>query len=223
MRIAVVEDEKTTQTYISNLLKAQGYEVDVFENGKKFLDSAKINRYRVLILDVNLPDMTGFDVCYFIKKRTEVYGNPKILILSGRKEQEDINEGLKTGADDYVKKPFDDTELILRVNKLIEKSSSFNLERVNYKEIIIDFGQSYIVDNGLKIELTNKEKDILHFLVINMGLVLSKEKIYYEVWGEEWTFGNKNLEVYIGKLKKKSETIKNNLVTLKNIGYKLSE
>lgn len=221
MKIAIVEDEKTTQIYLQNLLSNQGYDIKVFSNGKDFFEKAKKDNFRLVILDLNLPDMNGFDICYFLRKSPEIYGNIKILMLTERKEQNDINEGLKLGADEYIKKPFDDTELLLRIEKLIEKSSNLKLDRINYKDILIDFNQAYLVENDIKIELTFKEKEILKLLFINIGLVLSKEKIYYEIWGEDYYYGNKNVEVYIGKLKKKSIVLKDNLVTYKNLGYKL--
>lgn len=221
MKIAIVEDEKTTQIYLRNLLSNQGYDIKVFSNGKDFLEKAKKDNFRLIILDLNLPDMNGFDICYFLRKSPEIYGNIKILMLTERKEQNDINEGLKLGADEYIKKPFDDTELLLRIEKLIEKSSNLKLDRISYKDILIDFNQAYLVENDIKIELTFKEKEILKLLFINIGLVLSKEKIYYEIWGEDYYYGNKNVEVYIGKLKKKSIVLKDNLVTYKNLGYKL--
>jgi len=221
MKIAIVEDEKTTQIYLGNLLNNQGYDVNLFSHGKDFLEKAKKDSFRLVILDLNLPDMNGFDICYFLRKTPEIYGNIKVLMLTERKEQNDINEGLKLGADEYIKKPFDDTELLLRIEKLIEKSSNMKLDRINYRDILIDFNQAYLVENNMKIELTFKEKEILKLLFVNVGLVLSKEKIHYEIWGEDYYYGNKNVEVYIGKLKKKSKILKDNLVTYKNLGYKL--
>lgn len=221
MKIAIVEDEKTTQIYLQNLLNNQGYDINLFSSGKDFLEKAKKDNFRLVILDLNLPDMNGFDICYFLRKTPEIYGNIRVLMLTERKEQNDINEGLKLGADEYIKKPFDDTELLLRIEKLIEKSSNMKLDRINYKDILIDFNQAYLVENNIKIELTFKEKEILKLLFINVGLVLSKEKIHYEIWGEDYYYGNKNVEVYIGKLKKKSKVLKDNLVTYKNLGYKL--
>jgi len=221
MKIAIVEDEKTTQIYLGNLLNNQGYDVNLFSHGKDFLEKAKKDSFRLVILDLNLPDMNGFDICYFLRKTPEIYGNIKVLMLTERKEQNDINEGLKLGADEYIKKPFDDTELLLRIEKLIEKSSNMKLDRINYRDILIDFNQAYLVENNTKIELTFKEKEILKLLFVNVGLVLSKEKIHYEIWGEDYYYGNKNVEVYIGKLKKKSKILKDNLVTYKNLGYKL--
>lgn len=221
MKIAIVEDEKTTQIYLGNLLNNQGYDVNLFSHGKDFLEKAKKDNFRLVILDLNLPDMSGFDICYFLRKIPEIYGNIKVLMLTERKEQNDINEGLKLGADEYIKKPFDDTELLLRIEKLIEKSSNMKLDRINYRDILIDFNQAYLVENNMKIELTFKEKEILKLLFVNVGLVLSKEKIHYEIWGEDYYYGNKNVEVYIGKLKKKSKVLKDNLVTYKNLGYKL--
>lgn len=221
MKIAIVEDEKTTQIYLKNLLISRGYEVQVFSRGKEFLAEAKQINFRLVVLDLNLPDMNGFDICFFLKKNPESYGNIKILMLTERSEQNDINEGLKLGADEYIKKPFDDLELLLRLEKLLEKGTSLKSDRTTYKDLLIDFNQSFFVENEIKIELTFKEKEILKLLYINSGLVLSKEKIHYEIWDEEYCYGNKNVEVYIGKLKKKSTILKNNLITYKNLGYKL--
>lgn len=221
MKIALVEDDKTTAVYIKDLLEDRGYKVEIFGRGSEALDFFKKKRYNLIILDVNLPDMNGFDICSSIKKNPEIYNKPKILILSERKKQPDVNRGLEIGADDYVKKPFDSKELLLRVKKLSEASVTASLHKIEYKEITIDFDQNYIVEERKKIDFTKKEIEILYYLFLNKNLIVTKDKMYLEIWDEDYIKGNKKLEVYIGKIKKKSKCLKENILTYKNMGYKL--
>lgn len=218
MKIAIVEDDKATSLYIKDILLRQRYKVDTFDSGDKFLKAFKNKIYDLIILDVNLPDMTGFDICHHLK---EMYNETKIIILSERNKQVDINKGLTIGADDYIKKPFDSTEFILRINNLFKNYQNFSIDKIKYKDVIFDFKNFLVIENQKKIFLTKKENELLQYLIINKGITLSKCKIYSEIWDEEFREGNKTLEVYLGKLKKKINVIKENLITLKDIGYQL--
>lgn len=221
MKIALVEDDEVSQKYVTDILQNYGYKVSAFSDGETFLKSLREEQFVLVILDINLPKMNGYDICYFIKKFPENYGDPKLLMLSERVVQEDINKGLLAGADEYIKKPFDETEFILRVNSLLRRGINVKIDKTKYKDLNIDFEQSVVVENGKEIELSQKEKELLQFLIKNKGLIVSKEKIYSEVWEDKYDAGNKTVEVYILKLKKKINLLKDNIQNYRNMGYKL--
>lgn len=223
MKIALVEDDKMTSEYIKDIIKSQGYEVDVFFDGETALENLKKNVYKIIILDINLPSMNGFDVCFFINKYPEKYGMPKILMLTERQNQDDVNKGLKSGANEYIKKPFDRTEFILRLNNLIETTTNLKVEKVLYKGLVIDFNQSCIIENEKTINLTKREAEMLQFFILNTGLILSKEKIYNQIWDDYFMPGNKNVEIHIVKLKKKVKILQENIENVKGVGYRLKE
>ena len=223
MNIALIEDNEVTQKYIVDTLSKSGFSIDVFRDGEKALEKMKEKHYKMIILDLNLPGMSGYDVMFFVKRNPEMYGKPKIIMLTSRITQEEVNMGLKSGADDYIKKPFNSEELHLRVNILAGRTKEeINLERIWYKDIFIDFEQSFIIgEDKEKIELTNKERQLLHYFFINQGLILSKEKIFREIWNEDYIPGNKNIEVYLSMIKRKVKILKDNIENYKNLGYRL--
>lgn len=223
MKIALIEDDKFTQKYVKDLLVNQGYLVDTFFEGEAALEAMKKEIYPLVITDINLPGMTGYDICFFIKRNIVEYGDPRILMLSERRIQDDVNKGFQFGADDYIKKPFDETEFIMRVNSLLKRKSDIRIAKARYKDLTIDFEQSFVIENSAKIDLSMKEKELLHYLILNKGLIVSKEKLYIEVWNEEYEQGNKTIEVYILKLKRKIETLKDNIQNYRNLGYRLED
>jgi len=223
MKVAVVEDDEAMNEYIRELLVLEGFDVDVYFLGSKFLKELKKKYYNCIIMDINLRKMSGYNIIKEVKSNPETYGDFNFLILSSRIEQKDINKGLKFGAADYLKKPFDDEELILRVNLLVSRDREIQIDRKKYKEMLFDFKDKKAYYNYEVYQLTNKENKLLKCLVLNAGIIVLKEKLFYEVWGEMHIYGNKSLEVCISRLRSKIPYLKDNLINLKGIGYKLSE
>lgn len=222
MRVAIVEDDKSMQQYVMDILGKEGIKVDCFDNGETALEEMKRSFYNVVILDLNLPGMNGFDILYFLKRSPDIYGKPKFVMLTSRSNQKDINKGLKLGADDYIRKPFDEEELLLRINILLKRAyEKVEFNKIWYKDVFFDFEEAFVVEDGVKIELKNKENEILNYLIVNQGIILSKKKIYREIWSQEYKVGNKNLEAYLSKMKKKIKVLKDNLENHKNLGYRL--
>lgn len=221
MKVAIVEDDKMTNEYIKNLIETIGWETKSFFSGEEFLKSLEKNCYNCAILDINLKVMSGFDVLYFIKKYHEKYGRMNTLILTSKDNQEDINTGLRLGADDYIKKPFNDEEFMLRLNALLTRNNGNKVDRVQYNETIFDFVTREVIYKKEKIKLTKTESNIMKFFLDNLNLVVTRENLYLEIWEDIYVPGNKKIEICISRLKKKLPILQENLHAYRGIGYKL--
>lgn len=166
-----------------------------------------------------LPGLDGINICNMIRENTEKYGNPIIVMLTAKTEIEDVIKGLKTGADDYIRKPFDPRELILRINNLLKREKNI----YEYGEIKVDSIKYMVTENDIEVSLSKKEYDMLVYLIENKGIVLTREKILNRVWKENYYSGDRTVDVYIGKIREKLKTISPYIKTVKGVGYKLDE
>ncbi len=221
IKVAIVEDNEMIQEYVKDILDKQDYIVHKYKSGEDFYKKIMDINYKLIILDVNLPGQSGFEICSKIKGNSNFFGNPFVVILTEITMQKDINRGLEIGADDYIKKPFDEIEFILRINKLLRMNFKDVGGEEKYQGLIFDFKQCIVKNNDEIIQLTKKESEILEYLFVNKGIIISKEKIYLDVWNDEYSYGNKNIEVFLGKIKKKIPLLKDKIENFKNIGYRL--
>ena len=223
MKILVVEDDPEIRTLIAYFLKKEKYEIEICDNG---LDALKIlNKFEpnLIVLDLMLPHLDGMSFTDMVRSMPEKYGNPYIIMLTAKTEVEDVLKGLNTGADDYMKKPFDPRELLLRVKKLLGRNENKNKVILNYKDITIDKDKYSIMENDEERELSKKEFDLLLYLIENKGIVLSREKILNKVWNSNYYSGDRSVDVYIGKIREKIKSISPYIKTIKGVGYRLEE
>lgn len=223
MKILVVEDDPEIRTLIAYFLKKEKYEVEICDNG---LDALKIlNKFEpnLIVLDLMLPHLDGMSFTDMVRSMPEKYGNPYIIMLTAKTEVEDVLKGLNTGADDYMKKPFDPRELLLRIKKLLGRNEKKNKVILNYKDITIDKDKYSIMENDEERELSKKEFDLLLYLIENKGIVLSREKILNKVWNSNYYSGDRSVDVYIGKIREKIKSISPYIKTIKGVGYRLEE
>src|ERR1700750_1625132 len=178
--ILVVEDEESLREALKLNLELEGYEVTTVDNGPAVIKMVKNEYFDLIILDIMLPDMDGITVCETIRMQ---HNDVPILFLSARNSGADRVEGLKKGADDYLTKPFNLEELLLRVDKLITKNKKitdkeFAFDTYSFDGNTIDFkGQHAILKSGEKVELSKKETMLLRLLIENKNLVVTREKI----------------------------------------------
>ena len=151
------------------------------------------------------------------------YGDPVIIMLTAKTEIEDVLEGLQLGADDYMKKPFDPRELVLRARKFLEGKNVGKSGRYSFKQVVIDEKRRIVKDGETEVELSKKEFDLLLLLIKNQGIVLSREKILDRVWESNYYTGDRSVDIYISKLREKVKSIAENIKTVKGVGYKLEE
>ena len=224
MRILVVDDEKTLVKGMKFNLENEGYEVECAYDGAAALELAREGRFDLIILDVMMPDMNGFQVLQKIREKNNV----PVLMLTAKSDEEDKVSGLRLGADDYLTKPFDILELKARVRALLRRASitppaEAALSSVLTKgHITVDEERRSAAKNGVPIDLTMKEFDLILFLMKNPGRVYSRENLLDLVWGYDYQGDTRTVDVHIRRLREKLELDPANpryIVTKWGVGY----
>ncbi|MDO4588871.1 MAG: response regulator transcription factor [Fusobacterium sp.] len=224
MKILVVEDDKEIQELITYFLTKEGYDVDKASDGLEGLKLLREKKHDLVVLDLMLPNLDGKNFAKIVKDISSEYGEPIIIMLTAKTEIEDVLEGLEIGADDYMKKPFDPRELVLRVKKFLKnKNREVKIEKYKFKNIEIDESRHLVTFKGEEIELSKKEYDLLVLLVQNKDLVITREKILDRVWNSNYYTGDRTVDVYISKLRDKIPELAECIRTVKGVGYKLEE
>ena len=221
MRILIVEDEESLAELVANRLKKEKYIVDISLDGEEGLYNALEDLYDLIILDIMLPGINGIEILKEIRKNNI---KAKVIMLTAKSELEDKLLGFNEGANDYIPKPFHIDEVIARVNAQlrIEKVKDNTLE---FGDLVLDLKTSDIINknNNEKINIINKEFQLLEYFMNNPNQVLSKEMIYDKVWGIDNDSISNNLEAYLSFIRKKLKLINSNvqIKALRNLGYKM--
>lgn len=229
LKILIVEDEPALQETLNYNLSRQGYSVDVAGDGKSALDIARRMHPDLIVLDIMLPIMDGFEVCRILRQEMNV----PILMLTAKDEEIDRVIGLEMGADDYLTKPFSMREFLARVKALLRRvrmiREELDSQAVPIKEIlqfdtlVIDTNRREIKIEDTKLPLKPKEFDLLVFLVRHQGQVLTRELILERVWGWDFSGGSRTVDVHIRWLREKIEkdpAIPQRIITVRGIGYR---
>lgn len=219
MNILIVEDEKITRELIKNLLINE-YTVFEANNSASCFEVLKNNEIDLIILDIMLPGADGFFICQEIRKKEKIYGSPLILMLTSKTQTEDLVQALTMGADDYLKKPFDNRELLSRIVALIRRKVGFS-KIYKYETIEIDTEKLIVKDSEAEIDFSRKEYELLLYFIINKGIVLSREKLLEKIWKVEFYEGNRTVDTYVKQLRKKIPLLDEKLLSIRGFGYKL--
>ncbi len=219
MNILIVEDEKITRELIKNLLINE-YTVFEANNSASCFEVLKNNEIDLIILDIMLPGADGFFICQEIRKKEKIYGSPLILMLTSKTQTEDLVQALTMGADDYLKKPFDNRELLSRIVALIRRKVGFS-KVYKYETIEIDTEKLIVKDSEAEIDFSRKEYELLLYFIINKGIVLSREKLLEKIWKVEFYEGNRTVDTYVKQLRKKIPLLDEKLLSIRGFGYKL--
>jgi DNA-binding response OmpR family regulator len=223
MRILVVEDEKKVADFVERGLKAELYAVDVAVDGATALHHLKEASYEVVILDLNLPDISGNDVLRRMRKNGI---QTPVLILTARGGIPEKVESFQDGADDYLTKPFSFTELLLRIRALARRSPSVSRnDFFQVGDVVLDRPTHQVKRAGRVIELTSKEFALLEYLLANAGRVLSRTMIVENVWDQSFEGLTNIVDVYMRQLRKKIDeghSVKL-LRTVRGVGYSITE
>ncbi len=219
MKILIVEDEKLLADSLKTLLEKKGFEVEAACDGVTGKEYAELGVYDLLILDVMMPGMNGYDLARQV--RTQRLGTP-ILMLTAKSELEDRITGLNAGADYYLTKPFDSRELMACINALLRRQGA-QVDQVSFGNTTLDLATATLGCGNNVIRLSAKEFDIMRFLLQSGERNLSKEVILARVWGYESEAVENHVEVYIGFLRKKLLSIGSNIhiVAIRKLGYHL--
>jgi DNA-binding response OmpR family regulator len=205
-RILVVDSEAAVRREIRQACEQDGFDVIEAETGADALREFEEQRPSAVLLEVTLPDISGFDVCRELRKTDT--GTP-VIMLSSRSDEIDVVVGLEIGADDYVTKPVRLRELLARVAAHLRKSRmdafDYNRGRMEFKDLVIDVNERRVIRSGSEVDLTHTEFDLLAFLAQNAGKVLSREKILNTIWGYEYPIETRVIDVHIRNLRRKIE------------------
>ena len=223
MRILIVEDEFKLADIIASRLKKEHYTVDISLDGEEGLYNALTDIYDLIILDVMLPKLNGFEILKEIKNKNI---NSKVIMLTAKTMLEDKLTGFEAGADDYITKPFHIEELVARINvQLRKKSSKANTDYVEYADIKLNTKSSTLTctTNNESIDLVCKEFLLLEYLINNSTQIVPKDVLYDKVWGLDTEIESNNLEAYISFIRKKINAIGSiiKIKAIRGLGYKL--
>jgi DNA-binding response OmpR family regulator len=198
--VLIVEDEHSIGALIRSYLSRDGYGVVWVRSGEEALVELVRHSVRIVVLDIGLPGMDGFEVCRQIRSRSSV----PILIVTARDEEPDRVAGLELGADDYITKPFSPRELVARVKAILRRAEPTPTEPIlTLGDIVVDMQGREVSVDGESVELTAKEFDLLACLLENPGIVLSRDTLLDRAWGTTYPGGTRTVDVHVGQLRRK--------------------
>ncbi len=220
MRVLIVEDEKRLAEALTEIMREQHYVVDAVYDGEDGLAYALSVQYDVIVLDVMLPGRNGFDMVRAL--RASKVATP-VLLLTARDELTDKVTGLDCGADDYMTKPFVPEELLARIRALARRQGDVVLEELKYHDLTLSISTRTLACGQKSVRLGFKEFEVLHLLMANTGIILSKEDLIGKVWGAESEAEDNNVEAYISFLRKKLSFLnaRVQINTVRKVGYRL--
>jgi DNA-binding response OmpR family regulator len=221
-KILIVEDEPNMRMGLKDNLEFEGYEVDFADNGDDGLKKILENKYDLILLDVMMPKMSGFDVC---KKAREKSITTPIILLTAKGEEVDKIVGLEIGADDYVTKPFSLRELLARIKAILRRSEKSDIKNDVHKigKLEIHFASYNAFEDGAAVQMSHKEFELLKYLFDHRNQTVSRDDLLKNVWGDIYTT-SRTIDNFIVKLRQKIEHDANNpktILTVHGIGYKL--
>lgn len=223
MRILIVEDDHRIANTVKKGLEQEGFVVDVAYDGQEGFDLASSEGYDMLILDLMLPNMDGLKICTELRA---MKNQVPILILTARGQVQDKVEGLNSGADDYLVKPFSFEELLARVKALSRRPQALIESVVTVRDLALDKNTFRVERSGQEISLSNKEFVLLQFMMEHSGNILTKDQIMNHVWSYESDILPNTIEVYIRNLRRKIDLPFKNMdpliSTVRGFGYKIS-
>jgi len=225
----IVEDDQTLQEVLNYNLTKEGFTTLIAGDGEQGLQLARSEKPALVVLDIMLPGMSGFEVCRLLRQETTV----PIIMLTAKGEEIDKVVGLELGADDYISKPFSMRELLARIRAMLRRTEIIKQENgktaepvsqvIHAGKIEIDLSRHIVRNNDLNLDLSPKEFDLLAFLIRNRGQVFSREVLLEKVWGYNYAGDTRTVDVHLRWLRQKIEADPNNpeyLKTIRGVGYK---
>ena len=218
-----VEDDDNIRDLIKYTVEEAGFNIECFSNGKDMLEALKNNIPSLILLDIMLPDMEGTDILKII--RTDYAHLPiKVIMLTAKSSEINIVTGLNLGADDYIPKPFSVLELIARIKaNLRKKDVRVDTEELTFGEIKLIVKKRVVYVNDRQVSLTQKEFDLLKLLMENANNVVDREMMLEEVCGVEHSMETRTIDMHIKSIRQKLDLKKENIITIRGMGYKLIE
>lgn len=220
MKLLIIEDEQNIALPLKRVLEKQGFAVDYAANGKEGLESAEINNYDCILLDLNLPEIDGIELARRLRDQDN---STPIIMVTARSQIYDKLTGFDHGADDYVTKPFSTEELIARINAVIKRNSVNKQEELTASGFKLVPAQNKVVfESGKEELLSNKETNILEYLLRNRGKAVSTEELLEHVWDSEVDLFTETVKTHIKTLRQKVDPQKKLIKTIRGKGYLVS-
>jgi two-component system, OmpR family, alkaline phosphatase synthesis response regulator PhoP len=214
--VLLVEDEENLASLVAAYLEQEGYRVVSAGTGAEALQKVEQTPVRLVVLDLNLPDMDGLDVCRQIRARSRV----PIVMLTARDEEADRLAGLGAGADDYIGKPFSPRELVARMKAVLRRTEpDLDEEVLVLGDVVVQRGAREVGVAGEPVELRPKEFELLAYLIQNRGVVVSRELLLERVWGFDYAGGTRTVDVHVAQLRRKLGR-PDLIQTIRGAGYK---
>lgn len=224
-KILVVDDEQNMRTGLKDNLEFEGYEVDTANDGNQGLKKILENSYNLIILDVMMPKISGFDVCKEIRKAGIT---TPVILLTAKGEEIDKVVGLEIGADDYVTKPFSLRELLARIKAILRRGENLimneSASEIKIGKLVINFNGYKATSKNKDVQMSHKEFEILHYLWKRRNSIVSRDDLLTEVWGYDENPSTRTVDNFIMKLRQKIEIDSNHpqiILTVHGIGYKM--
>ena len=219
-KLLIVDDEFRIRELIKKYALYEGHEVDEAENGEQAVLKCRNNSYDLIIMDIMMPVMDGFQAVEQIRK----FSNTPIIMLSARGEEYDRLSGFESGVDDYVVKPFSPKELMMRVAAVLRRAGSESKDdkksQFVYQGLSIDFSARVVTVDGERVSLTPREYELLFYMVTNKGIALTREQLISKVWGYDFFGDDRTLDTHIKLLRKSLGPYSKLIVTLRGVGYR---
>ena len=219
MKILIVDDEQGIRSIIKEYCEEMGYETEEAESGKQALEKLKIKDYDLMVLDIMMPEMDGYTMLKECPKSRRI----PTIVLSARAEEYDKLAGFDLGIDDYVTKPFSPKELIARIKAITNRINHEISDNYKYQTLEVNFLSHTIKINQKIIEVTPKEFEILTYLIHNKNIAISREQLLSNVWGYDYYGDDRTVDTHIKMLRNNLKEYRNNIKTVRGIGYKYEE
>ena len=222
MKILLVEDEDRLASFIRKGISAEGYEVEIAYDGRMGLSLFRKNSYDIILLDVNLPHINGFELCQLIRADNE---SVPVLMLTALDSLADKADGFNAGADDYLAKPFEFQELLLRLRALTRRSGTKPKQVLRLADLELNLDTKTVTRAGQRIDLTTREYSLMEYLMLNKGKIISRVDISERVWSLDFDSSTNVIDVYVSYLRKKIDKGFSTklLHTIVGMGYVLRE
>ena len=216
--ILVVEDEKNTRKLMCTVLKNNGFEVYSAENGESALDLMDMQHVDLIVLDIMMPGMDGYELTQALRETGQ---NIPILMVSARQEAKDKRRGFRVGTDDYMTKPVDEEEMVLRIRALLRRAQIAQDRRLYMGETVLDYDALSLARGGVSITLPQKEFQLLFKLLSYPGVIFTRIQLMDEIWGLDSDSADHTVNVHINRLRGKvCENPDFEIITVRGVGYK---
>ncbi len=223
-KVFCVEDDANIRELLEYTLGVSGFQATGFGKAADFMNCIKTDKPDIILLDIMLPDIDGMEILEALRNNSETQKIP-VIMLTAKSGRLDKIKGLDCGADDYITKPFDVLELVSRINAVLRRTATDdNADKssiIEYNDVVINTKSRTVTVSGQSVVLTFKEFELLYHLVLNKGIVLTREKLMNDVWGTDFEGETRTVDVHIRTLRQKLGSAGEYIITVRNVGYKV--